>query len=261
VTGAVLPLLAGVLGLLVGSFLNVVVYRLPRGESIVRPGSRCPSCGTPIAPRDNVPLVSWALLRGRARCCGARVSVRYPLVELTTGVAFAAVTVWLGLSWALPAFLYLAAISIALTLIDLAVHRLPDPIVLPSYLVGGLLLGVASLAAHDLGSVVRAVIGGAALWLLYLVLVLVYPAGMGLGDVKLAGVLGMYLGWLGWSELAVGAFLGFLLGGLSGLGLMLAGRAGRKTMIPFGPFMLAGAWLAIVIAAPVASWYLGAFGV
>jgi leader peptidase (prepilin peptidase) / N-methyltransferase len=261
VIGAVLPLLAGVLGLLIGSFLNVVVYRLPRGESIVRPGSRCSSCGTPIAPRDNVPLVSWALLRGRARCCGERISVRYPLVELATGAAFAAVAAWLGPSWALPAFAYLAAISIALTLIDLAVHRLPDPIVLPSYLIGGVLLGVASLAAHDGGSVVRAVIGGAALWVLYLVLVLVYPAGMGLGDVKLAGVLGMYLGWLGWAELAVGAFLGFLLGGLSGLGLMLAGRAGRKTMIPFGPFMLAGAWLAIAIAAPVASWYLGAFGV
>ena len=117
--------------------------------------------------------------------------MRYPLVELATGVAFAAIAVWLGLSWALPAFWYLAAISIALGLIDLAVHRLPDPIVLPSYLVGGVLLGVASLAAHDGGSVVRAAIGGAALWLLYLVLVLIYPAGMGPGDVKLAGVLGV----------------------------------------------------------------------
>jgi len=260
VNGAVLPLLAGVLGLLVGSFLNVVVYRVPRGESVVRPGSRCPGCGTPIAPRDNVPVVSWLLLRGRARCCGQRIPARYPLVELATGAAFAAVAAWLGPSWALPAFWYLAAISIALALIDVAVHRLPDPIVLPSYPVGAALLGLASLAEHDGASVLRAAIGGVVLWLLYLVLVLLYPAGMGLGDVKLAGVLGMYLGWLGWSQLLVGAFLGFLLGGVIGLGLMLAGRAGRKTMIPFGPFMLAGAWLAVAIAEPVSRWYLGFSG-
>lgn len=259
-TDVLLPVLAGLLGLLVGSFLNVVIWRVPRGESVVRPRSACPACGEPIQARDNVPVVSWLLLGGRARCCGARIAVRYPMVEATTAVAFAAVAVWLGLPWALPAFLYLAAISIALALIDVDVHRLPDVIVLPSYLVGAALLGLASLAEHDPGALVRAGLGALAMLALYFLLVLIYPAGMGLGDVKLAGVLGMYLGWLGWGPLVVGAFLGFGLGGLVGGGLMLAGRAGRKTMIPFGPFMLAGAWVGALTAAAISAWYLRTVG-
>ena len=259
-TGVLLPVLAGALGLLVGSFLNVVIWRVPRGESVVHPRSACPACGKPIAPRDNVPVASWLMLRGRARCCGARIARRYPLVEATTALAFAAVAAWLGAPWALPAFLYLAAISIALAMIDIDVHRLPDPIVLPSYLVGAALLALASLAGHDLGALARAALGGLAMLALYFLLVLIYPAGMGLGDVKLAGVLGMYLGWLGWGALVVGAFLGFLLGGLVGGGLMLAGRAGRKTMIPFGPFMLAGAWVGAVTAAAISAWYLRTVG-
>lgn len=251
---------AGILGLLIGSFLNVVVWRVPRGESVVSPPSACPACGRPIRPRDNVPVLSWLLLRGRCRDCGSPISARYPLVEAGTAALFGVTAAWVGWQWHLPAFLYLAAVSIALALIDLDVQRLPDAIVLPSYLVGGVLLAGASLLDGNPDQILRAAIGMAALYALYFVLALVYPGGMGFGDVKLAGVLGMYLAWLGWAELVVGAFLAFLLGGVVGGALMAANRAGRKTRIPFGPFMLLGAYLGMVLGRPIADWYLNLIG-
>jgi leader peptidase (prepilin peptidase)/N-methyltransferase len=260
---AVLVPLGAVIGLAVGSFLNVVIWRVPRGESVVQPPSACPACGEPIRARDNIPVLSWLVLGGRARCCGAPIRWRYPLVELATAVALVGVVMWAagsGSWWRVPAFGYLAAISIALWLIDLDVRRLPDVIVLPSYLVGAALLALASLAEDDWAAMLRAVVGGLALWAFYLALGMVYPDGMGWGDIKLSGVLGGYLAWLGWAELVTGAFLGFLLGGLVGAGLMLAGRARRKTKIPFGPFMLAGAWIAVAAGGRIAETYLGLTG-
>jgi leader peptidase (prepilin peptidase)/N-methyltransferase len=247
-------------GLLIGSFLNVVIWRVPRDESVVRPVSACPACRRPIRPQDNVPVLSWLLLRGKCRDCGSPISGRYPAIEAGTAVLFGLTAAYIGLQWHLPAFLYLAAISIALALIDLDVHRLPDKIVLPSYLVGGALLAVASIAEHDYDALVRAAIGLAALWLLYFALALVYPGGMGFGDVKLAGVLGMYLAWLGWAELVVGAFLAFLLGGVLGVALMAVRKAGRKSKIPFGPFMLLGAYGGILFGGALANWYLSTLG-
>lgn len=250
----------GLLGLVVGSFLNVVVWRVPRGESVVHPPSACPRCGHPIRPRDNVPVLSWLLLRGRCRDCGAPISARYPLVELGTAVAFLAVAWFAGPGWVLPALLYLAAISVALTLIDVDVHRLPDAIVLPSYPVA---LGLLALASADPGgtadwaALVRAAAGGAAMYTAYLVIRLIHPAGMGFGDVKLAGVLGLYLGWYGWGALAVGFFAGFLVGGVVGIALLAAGRAGRRTAIPYGPWMLVGAWIGVVAGPALAGWYVG----
>ena len=253
-----LPLVVAcaVLGLLVGSFLNVVVWRVPRGESVVSPPSACPGCGHAIRPRDNVPVVSWLVLRGRCRDCGATISARYPLVELATGALFA-LTAWrVGPTWALPAYLYLAAIAVALTLIDIDVRRLPNSIVLPSYVVAALLLLLPAAATGDWQAYLRALLGAAVLFAGYFALAFAYPAGMGFGDVKLAGVLGLYLGWLGWGELAVGAFLGFLLGGVWGVALLLARRAGRKSAIPFGPFMLGGALLAVFVGEAVSHAYV-----
>jgi len=253
-------ILLGLLGLVIGSFLNVVVWRVPRGESVVRPPSACPACGHHVRARDNVPVLSWLLLRARCRDCGARISARYPLVELGTAILFALVGWWLGPSWALPAFLYLAAISVALALIDIDVHRLPDAIVLPSYAAAVVLLALASAnpgGTADWGALLRAVIAGGVLWVVYLVLVLVYPAGMGFGDVKLAGVLGLYLGWVGWASVVVGWFAAFLLGGVFGLGLMTLGRAGRKSAIPFGPWMLLGAAVGLVAGQALVAAYLG----
>src|SRR5690554_4155885 len=178
--------LFGVLGLLIGSFLNVVVHRVPLGRSLVRPGSACPACGAAVRPRDNIPVLSWLVLRGRCRDCRAPISARYPLVEAGTALAFAgvfALTVLGDRPWALPAFAYLAAVSIALTLIDLDVRRLPDAIVLPSYPVMAALLTLASWQGGDWPALLRAAIGGVALFVFYFVVMIVKPGGMGFGDV------------------------------------------------------------------------------
>jgi leader peptidase (prepilin peptidase)/N-methyltransferase len=246
--------LAGILGLIIGSFLNVVVWRVPRGESIVHPPSACPRCGNAIRPRDNVPVLGWLLLRGRCRDCGEPISARYPLVEAGTGVLFALLVLRFGAAAELPAYLYLAAVGIALALIDLDVKRLPDVLTLPSYAVGFVLLGVASISEpHQL---LRAALGAAAMFALYFALCFAYPAGMGFGDVKLSGVLGLYTAWLGWDAWGAGLMLGFLLGGVFGIGLVLAKRGGRKTAVPFGPFMIIGAFLAIFVGPELVSGYL-----
>ena len=252
---------AAVFGLLIGSFLNVVVWRVPRGESLVSPPSRCPRCETPIKPYDNIPVVSWMLLRGRCRSCGEGISARYPLVELATGVLFGALAARIGFEWSLPAYLYFGAICVALALIDLDSKRLPNVITLPSYVVGIVLLGGAALLSGDLDPLVRGLIGMAALYGIYFLLVLAYPAGMGFGDVKLAGVLGLYLAYLGWPEWFTGWLLGFLLGGVFGVVAILVRRASRKTQVPYGPFMIAGALLAVFAGAAIADAYLGVSGV
>lgn len=249
-----------VLGLLVGSFLNVVIYRVPAGESVVKPRSRCMTCGHQITPLENVPVVSWLVLRGRCSGCGSKISARYPLVELGTGILFGLTAWWTGLSWTLPAFLYLAAIAVALSMIDLDVHRLPDAIVLPSYGVALVLLGLAAALDGTWDQLLRGVLAGLALFAFYFVLVLVYPSGMGFGDVKLAGVLGLYLGWVSWGAVVLGTFAAFLIGAVVGIVVMVAGKGGRKTKIPFGPFMFVGAGLALVLAQPVVDWYVGTLG-
>jgi leader peptidase (prepilin peptidase)/N-methyltransferase len=251
---------AAVVGLVVGSFLNVVVWRVPRGESVVRPRSRCPRCATPIAPRDNVPVLSWLLLRGRCRHCGEPISKRYPLVELLTGAVFGGLAARLGASWALPAFLYLGAVCVALALIDLDTKRLPNVLTLPSYAVGFVLLAAAALLDGEPGRIVRVLAGMAICYGFYFLLAFAYPAGMGFGDVKLAGVLGLYLGYLGWTEVAAGLFLGFLLGGAFGALALLLRRASRKTQVPYGPFMVLGAFVAIWAGHALGALYLGLSG-
>lgn len=257
--------LSAVFGLLIGSFLNVVIYRVPRKESLVTPPSRCPRCERPIAPYDNIPVVSWLLLRGRCRHCGEPISARYPLVEAFTGLVFGLLA-WrvhedTGSWWALPAFLWFGAACIALALIDLDTKRLPNAITFPSYAAGVVLLGGAALLDGDLDPLVRGLIGMAALYGVYFVLVLAYPAGMGFGDVKLAGVLGLHLAYLGWPQWFVGWLLGFFLGGIFGVVAMAARKADRKTMVPYGPFMIAGALIAVFAGAGLADAYLGVTGV
>jgi leader peptidase (prepilin peptidase)/N-methyltransferase len=247
--------LAGALGLAVGSFLTVVIHRVPRGDSLLRPGSHCPQCTAPVRPWQNLPVLGWLLLGGRCGSCRRRIAARYPLVELATAALFVAVTARFGLTPVLPAYLYLAAIAVALAAIDLDVHRLPDRIVLPSYLAGGLLLVPAAVAHADWRPAARGLLAMAVLFLLYFGLALLYRGGMGFGDVKLAGLLGLHLGWLGWGAVWFGTLAGFLLGGLAGGALLVARRAGRKSAIPFGPPMLAGALLAVFAAHPVATWY------
>jgi leader peptidase (prepilin peptidase)/N-methyltransferase len=253
--------LTAVFGLLIGSFLNVVIWRVPRKESLVSPPSHCPSCDAPIRPYDNIPVVSWAVLRGRCRNCRTRISARYPLVELGTGVLFGALAARIGAEPALPAYLYLGAICVALGLIDLDTQKLPNAIVLPSYAVMAVLLGGAALVDGDLDPLKRAAIGLAALWVIYFLLWVVYPSGMGFGDVRLSGILGAYLAYLGWPEWFVGWLAGFFLGGIFGVVALLSGRASRKTHVPYGPFMIAGALLAVFVGDWIADAYLGVSGV
>lgn len=256
---AVAGLLTAALGLVVGSFLNVVVWRVPRGESVVRPPSACPACGHPIRPRDNVPVVSWLVLRRRCRDCAAPISARYPVVEAATAVLFLLV-LWRFAGGptlaALPAYWYLAAIGLALSLIDVETSRLPNAIVLPGYPVLLVLLTAASWGDGDFAALARAGIGGAGLLVFYFLLRVLRPGGMGLGDVKLAGLLGAALAWLGWGAFVVGAFAAFLVGGVFSLGLVFAGRASRKTRVPFGPWMVLGAAVGVACGESLWAAYL-----
>ena len=246
------------LGLAVGSFLNVVIHRVPRGESLVRPGSHCPGCDAEIRTRHNVPLVGWLVLRGKCADCAAPISARYPAVELVTAVLFVATTVQLAqlhLLAALPAYLFFVSAGIALTVIDLDVHRLPNAIVYPSYVAMAVLLTVASAVTGSVEPLIRAALGGAVLFTFFLALAFASPKGMGLGDVKLAGVLGMALGFLSYPAVFVGTFAAFLLGGLAGAALIVGRRAGRRTLVPFGPAMVAGALIALFASGPLIDAY------
>lgn len=249
-----------VLGLAVGSFLNVVVHRVPAGGSLVSPSSHCPSCDHPIRARHNIPVLGWLILRGRCADCSAPISVQYPLVELGTAVLFVVIAGQLarvGRLPAAPAYLYLAAVGVALAGIDLRSHRLPNALVLPSYPVLLLLLTGASAITGDWSALWRALVAGVASLAVYLVLWLAYPAGMGFGDVKLAGLLGVALGYLSWSALAIGTFAAFVVGGISGVLLLAATHRSRRTAIAFGPFMVAGVWVAFLASHPIAQAYLG----
>ncbi|MGK2855107.1 MAG: prepilin peptidase [Microbacteriaceae bacterium] len=271
---APLFIVVALLGLAIGSFLNVVIHRVPAGISLVRPPSACPHCEAPIRPYDNIPVLSWLLLRAKCRNCGQPISARYPLVELGTAAFFLLVALRflppalqyqeplavVSALLVLAAFLYLASISVALAAIDLETHTLPNSIVLPAYVVSIVLIGTAGAVTGDWWGLLRAGIGLAAMWLVYFVMAIAYPGGMGFGDVKLAGVLGIYLGWIGWGTLAVGFFAAFVFGGLFSLVLLILRRVNRKSGIPFGPWMLVGAWFATCFGEFLWHGYLSLFG-
>ena len=233
--------LAGVLGALIGSFLNVVIHRLPRGESLVRPRSRCPGCGAQIASYDNVPVLSWLVLRGRCRRCGARISPRYPLVELLAALAFVAVVLVRGFDEGLVLELPFVAALIALAGIDYDHKLLPNKIVYPlaAYgLIATLLVDRDDLFEH--------VLAGAGAFAFLLAAVIAYPRGMGMGDVKLAGAMGLFLGL----SVIPALLVAFLSGSLVGLVILAReGAAGRKKAIPFGVFLALGG-LVGVLAGP-----------
>jgi len=252
---AVLLIFVGLFGLVVGSFLNVVIHRVPAGVSVVSPPSACPNCDVRIRARHNLPVVGWLLLRGRCADCGEPISVRYPLVELLTGLLFVAMALRLALP-DLPAFLYFTAIGVALSAIDLDTRRLPNAIVLPSYPVIAVLLTASAAYQGDFWPLLRAGLGGLALFAFFVVLAVAHPAGMGFGDVKLAGLVGMVLGYLSWRALLVGGFAGFLLGAVVGIAVIALRKGDRRTALPFGPFMVAGALLAVFTADALADAYV-----
>jgi leader peptidase (prepilin peptidase)/N-methyltransferase len=242
------------LGLVIGSFLTVVIARLPDGDNL-RKRSACPACAAVVKPRDNIPLLSYLLLRGRCRNCKQPISWLYPAVEGVTAALFVLVALFIQPLAAIPAYLYAAAVAVALTAIDFRTGRLPDRIVLPSYPVLAVLLTLASWVAGEWNRLAVAAIAGLGLLLAYGLIVVIQPRGMGLGDVKLAGLIGLVLGYQGWGPLAVGALGAFLLGALWGVGVMIKQKGGRKTAIPFGPWMCAGALLGCLVGEPLWALY------
>ena len=253
----VVVIVASLYGLVVGSFLNVAIHRVPAGQSVVAPRSACPRCLTPIGARDNLPLVSWVLLRGRCRTCAEPISIRYPAVELLTGAAFAAMAVRFGASWALPAFCVLMAGLIAVSAIDLDCRRIPTPILRLTAAAGLPFLIIEALIDTDPWPVVRIVAGAAGAYGTLLAVHLVSPRGMGFGDVRLAGLLGAFLGWLGPGHVPLGLMAGFFYGSVVGVGVLVARRGDRRTALPFGPFLALGAVTAILAGEPLLDLYLG----
>jgi len=254
---SVAAVVCGLIGLCVGSFLNVVIYRVPRRESVIRPRSHCPSCDTPIADRDNVPVVSWLVLRGRCRSCRARISIRYPIVEVGTAALFVAAAVRLGATWQLPAFCVFFASLLAISMIDLDHFIIPNRVIYPTLAVTIPMLVVAAAADGTWSHLRNAAIGGVAGFAALFVIHFISPRGMGFGDVRLAGVIGMMLGWLGLRYLFLGLFLGFLLAAVIGLALIAARLRTRKDAVPFGPFMATGAVLAVLWGQAILNVYQG----
>ncbi|HYA44511.1 MAG TPA: prepilin peptidase [Acidimicrobiales bacterium] len=250
-------LLLGVLGLVVGSFANVVIYRVPAGRSIVRPGSACPKCGASIRARDNVPIVSWLFLRGRCRDCKAPIPVRYPLVEALVGGLFAGMGLRFGLSWTAGAEAVLAAGLVALGFIDLDHMLLPRKVVYTTLALVGALLLAGAAASGDWHRLLIAAACGAVAWTLFFAINYVSPRALGFGDVRLALLIGLGLGWVGWAYAFLGFVVAAVLGSVVGVSLMAAGRASRRTPVPFGTFLAAGAMLSALAGSPVVNWYLG----
>lgn len=247
----------GLLGLAVGSFVNVVIWRVPRKESVVAPASRCPGCDTPIRPLDNVPVLSWLLLRGRCRACGVGISARYPLVELAGGLLFAGAAWKLQLDWSLPAFLLFLATLLAIALIDLEHYIVPNRILLPVVPTTAALLALAAALDGAWGDLGRGLAASAVAFVGLLVVHVISPRGMGMGDVKLALLLGLLLGWLSWGHVALGLFLGFLFGAVVGVVLLATGIRSRREAVPFAPFLAAGSVVAVFAGNPILDWYAG----
>jgi len=239
-------------GLAIGSFLNVVIARVPAGRSLLRPGSACPGCSAPLTWYDNIPVLSFLMLRGRCRACGMHISWRYPVVETITAAVLVVAYVAFGPSADFLVACVLLPALVALTAIDLDHQMIPDAITLPGILIG-LVINLASRRISWLDSVVGILLGGG----LFLVIILVSRGGMGGGDLKLGAMLGAFLGW---KALIVALFVAIVLGGAIGAVLLATGRRGRKDPIPFGPFLAAGGAMALFWGKQAFSWWMGGFG-
>lgn len=242
----------GVLGAIVGSFLNVVAYRLPRHESLVKPASRCPRCGAPVKPYDNIPILSWLLLRGRCRGCGEPISPRYPLVEALTGVLCAGAVLAHDSAAGIALGVAVILIVVPAALIDLEHRVIPNRLTLL-----GAVLAVAVGTALDPAGEPERLLAGLAAGGFLLIAALAYPGGMGMGDVKLAGVIGLFLG-----RAVIPAILVALLAGVLYGALVIARKgahAGRKTAVPFGPFLALGAIVAVYAGQPLIDLYTSHF--
>ena len=243
---------AAVIGAIFGSFFNVVAYRLPRKESLSRPRSRCPQCETPIKPYDNVPVLSWLALRGKCRACGTRISIRYPLVEAGTALLCAGVVLVKGFDQDALLGLAMVLLLVPVALIDLDTQTIPNKLMIIGAVVAP---GIVLLTSPD--DIVEHLVAAVAAGGFFLLAVLAYPRGMGVGDIKLAGVLGLFLG----RAVGPAIFIALLTGTVVG-GLIMARKGvqeGRKTKVPFGPFLALGGYVALLVGDAMVDWYLDAF--
>ena len=244
--------IAALFGAVIGSFLNVVIWRLPRGENLAKPPSACPGCGQAIKPYDNIPIVSWLVLRGRCRNCGERISARYPLVEALTAGLYAGCVVKFGADRDVWMPLIFVTVLVAITFIDLDHRIIPNKITLPAAIVGVVLLVV--IKPDD---ITEYLLAGLLAALFFFLAWIAYPAGMGMGDVKLAGVMGLYLG----RAVAPAVMAGMLLGTIIGVAIMARKgvKEGRKTAVPFGPFLALGGLIGLFAGDEIVDWYLDSF--
>jgi leader peptidase (prepilin peptidase)/N-methyltransferase len=248
-----LAAVGGLGGLIIGSFLNVVAYRLPRKESLVAPGSHCTSCGTPVKAYDNLPLIGWLLLRGRCRACDAQISARYPLVEAVTAALAVAVILVKSSPHDILLGLALVVVLVPVALIDFDHRIIPNKIMLPAA-IAALVIGLITRPS----GVPEQLIAGAAAGAFFLLFAVAYPRGMGMGDVKLAAVLGLFLGRSVAVALIVGVFVGAVVGGIVMARLGVA--KGRKTAVPFGPFLAFGGVVGLLVGPTIVHWYLHSMG-
>ena len=251
--------LSAVLGLVVGSFLNVVAHRVPAGMSVVHPPSACPACGTEIKPYDNIPVLSWFILRGKCRACGEPFSFRYALVEAATAALFALTAAFVGTQWTLPAYLWFVGVTVVLILTDFDHKRIPNRILYPGIVAGAVLLTIGAAVEGEWGALARGGLGAAACFAGYLVLALLVPGAFGMGDVKLGILLGLLAGYEGWAAVISGAFLSQFIGGVVALAMLATRKADRRSKIAFGPWLITGYWLGIVYGATIIDWYLASF--
>jgi leader peptidase (prepilin peptidase)/N-methyltransferase len=237
----------GACGAAIGSFVNVLAYRLPRHESIVHPRSRCPECGTQIAAYDNVPVLSWLFLGGRCRACGTHISARYPMVEALTAALFVVTGLVIGIEPELIPALAFVIVMVAAAETDLEHHIIPNRLMAPAAVAG-----IGLWAIVDPGRLPENLIAGAAAGGLLLLAAVAYPAGMGMGDVKLAAVMGLYLG----KSVAPALLIGFAAGALVGIGLIAVhGPKARKQGVPFAPFLALGGIVALLWGPEIIDWY------
>ena len=254
-----------VIGCIFGSFLNVVIWRVPNHISLVNPKrSFCPNCEAPIAWYDNIPIISWLVLGAKCRHCKEPIAVRYPIVEALGGLSFLAVTLGAIFGayspWILPELYVFAAVSIVIAYIDFDHHLILNVVLLPTLIATLALLALASLGTNEWNRLGRAVICAIVLGAFYLLLSIIWKGGMGDGDIKLAFILGLITGWLGWSQFIIGAFAAFFIGGFLSLVLIIGKKVDMHGGIPFGPSMLLGIWLGIFVGAPIATLYLQVTG-
>lgn len=244
---------AFVVGIVIGSFLNVCIARLPAGASVIHPPSHCPRCKKDIAPYDNIPLLSYLVLRGRCRNCGLGIAWRYPAVEALTGALFVAVVAWLGIDWWTAIALLFVSALVVVTFIDLDHQIIPDEISLPGIVIG-FLVSFAGIGPAPLDSLLGILLGGGTLWLVAAGYERLRGIeGMGGGDIKLLAMIGAFLGW---RAVLVTVMVGSLTGALVGGARVAFGRAGSEVPIPFGPFLALGALVALLFGEALIDWYL-----